>query len=96
MLLPDHFETNSSIHSTDIRQKNQHLPSVKFSAIQKGVTYSSVKVFNKLPTNISKFHTDTITFKQALRKFLVQNAFYSTDEFWSINCDVNWHLTIFN
>ena len=28
----------------------------------------------------------------ALRKFLVKNTVYSTDEFLSLNCDVNWHL----
>jgi len=32
----------------------------------------------------------------ALRKFLVKNTVYSTDEFFPLNCDVNWHLTIFN
>jgi len=41
-----------------------------------------------------KLHRDKITFKSELRKFLVQNAFYSIDELLSVNCDVNWQLFI--
>jgi len=62
---------------------------VKFSSIQKGVTYSSIKVFNKLPPKISELCTDTITFKSELTKSFVKNDFYSKDEFLSITCDVN-------
>jgi hypothetical protein len=71
-----------------MKQKNQlHLPPVKFSSIQNGVTYSFIKIFNKLPLNI-KISLRLITFKAALRKFLVKNTFYSIDGFSSINCDV--------
>jgi len=38
-----------------------HLISVKFSSIQKSVTYSSLRILNKLPLNISKIDRDTIT-----------------------------------
>jgi hypothetical protein len=70
--------------------KNQlQLPLVKFSSVQKGVTYALKKIFNKLPLNTSKLHTDSIYFQFALRKFLVKNDFYTIDEFLSINCDVN-------
>jgi len=83
---PEH----SSVQCKDTRQKNQlHLPSVKFSSTQKGVICSSVNIFNKLPLNISKLHRDLITCKSELRKFLVQNVFYSIDEFLSINYNVN-------
>jgi len=81
---PDNFQTNSSIHSIQARQKNQiHLPSVKFSSIQKAVTYSSIKIFTKLLLKISKLYIHTITFKSVLRKLLVNNVFYSIDEFLS-------------
>ena len=44
---PDSFQTNSSVHSINMRKQNQlHLPSVKFSSVQEGVTYSSIKIFN--------------------------------------------------
>jgi hypothetical protein len=41
---PDSFQSNSTIHCINTRQKNQlHLPTVKFSSIQKGVIYASIK-----------------------------------------------------
>ena len=53
---PDNFQTNSSIHSIDMRQQNQlHLPSVKFSSVQKGVTYSSIKIFNNYHETYQNF-----------------------------------------
>jgi hypothetical protein len=83
---PDHFKSNSSLQ----RRKNQlHLPSVKFSSIQKGATYSAIKMFNKLALNLSKLHTDSISFKPELKKFIVKDAFFSIEEFLSLNCDVN-------
>jgi len=73
-----------------MRQKNQlHLPLVKFSSIQKHVTYSLQKIFNRSPLNTSKLHRDSISFQYALKKFIVKNDFYTTDEFLSINCEVN-------
>ena len=72
---------NSSIHSIDMRRKNQlRLPSVKFSSVQRGVTYSSIEIFNKLPLNVSQLHTDIITFTSVLSKFLVKNVIWSTDD----------------
>jgi hypothetical protein len=48
-----------------------------------------MKEFNKLPLNISKLCTDTITFKSELTKSFVKNVLYSKDEFLSITCEVN-------
>ena len=87
---PDNFHVNALIQSIGMRPKNPlHLPLVKFSSIQNCITYSSIKIFNNLPLNISKFHRDSITFKSEFRKFLVKKAFYSIYGFISINCDVN-------
>ena len=49
----------------------------------------NIKIFTKLPLNVLKLYTNTTPFKSALRKFLVKNPFYSTDEFLSTNCGVN-------
>jgi hypothetical protein len=68
------------MHSTDMRSKELLLPLGKFSLPWKGVTYSSIQIFNKLQLKISILHRDEITFKSALMKFLVKNAFYSADE----------------
>jgi hypothetical protein len=46
----DEFRTNSSVHGINIRCKIQlHVPSVRLSSVQKGVSYSSVKIVNSLP-----------------------------------------------
>ena len=64
----ENFQSNSSVHRIDIRQKNQlRLPSMKFSLVQKGIAYSSIKIFIKLPLKILKHHRGTITFKSVLR-----------------------------
>jgi hypothetical protein len=51
------------------------------------VYYSSVKIFNHLPQNISKPHNNIHIFKTMLRNYLVKNAFYSIDEFLSKGCN---------
>jgi hypothetical protein len=39
---PGIYQTNNSLHGINTRQKNKlHVPSVKFSSIQKGVLYLS-------------------------------------------------------
>ena len=49
-------EINSSVHGMNTAQQNKlHIPSVSISSIQRGVHYSSAKVFNQLPRNILKF-----------------------------------------
>jgi len=49
----DNFQADSSIYCIHMRNKTQlHIPSVKYSSIQKGVANPSVKIFNPLPTSI--------------------------------------------
>ena len=67
-----HFETKSSIcriHGT----KNHYNTISDIFFISNCVTYSSIKIFNKLPLNVSKLHGGSITLKFALRKTLVKN-----------------------
>ena len=41
---------NSSVHGTNTRHKiKQHKPSTKLTMYQKGVYFSSMKLYNKLP-----------------------------------------------
>jgi len=76
-----YFQTNSSVHAINTGYKNQlTLPSVRLSAIQRGTTYSTVKIF-KLPPCISRLKNDKIVFKPALRKYLLTHVFYSVEEF---------------
>jgi peroxiredoxin len=81
---PNIYQTNNSVHSLNTRQQDKlHVPSVRFSSIQKGVCYLSVKIFNQLPQSISKFHSSVHIFKTRTRNFLATNAFYSIEEFIS-------------
>ena len=78
------YQTNSSVHGMNTRQQNNlHISSVRLSSIQRGVYYSSIKIFNQLPQNIFKFCNNIHTFKTLLRDYLVKNAFYSIEEFLS-------------
>jgi len=48
-----YFKTNFSVYSKLTRQKNHiHKPLVKYTSIQRSITYSAFKVFNKLPLDI--------------------------------------------
>jgi len=47
---------------------------VKFSSIQRSITYSAIQVFSKLPLNITQFQHDRMQFKTALKKYLVTNV----------------------
>jgi hypothetical protein len=87
---PDIYQTNYVLHGINMRQKNKlHILSVKLSAIQKGVLYSSIKVFNALPSNIVDLQNNTSRFQNDLRRYLAMNVFYSVDEFWSTLSIVN-------
>jgi len=48
---------------------------VKFTSIQRSITYSAIQVFNKLPLNITQFQHDKMQFKTALKKYLLTNGF---------------------
>lgn len=65
-----YFQTNTSIHEINTRNWNQlHILPVRLSAIQRGATYSTIKIFHKLPPRISRLKNDKIIFKSAFRMF---------------------------
>jgi hypothetical protein len=46
-----------------------------------------VKVFNHLPPEIKCMFNDTMSFKSKLTIFLLQNPFYTTEEFFELKHD---------
>jgi hypothetical protein len=55
---PKVYQTNTSLHGRNTRQQDKlHVPSVRSSTIQRGVYYSSVKIFNHLPQKFQNFIT---------------------------------------
>jgi len=54
------------------------------SVYQKG-TYSGIKVFNNLPSQIKDLSHNRNQFKRALKNFLYFHSFYTLDEYFSCN-----------
>ena len=76
------FMVNADLYLTETRNShNFHLPSTHLTVFQKGVHYAGIKVFNSLPTSIKSIASDTEVFKKTLKRFLMDNSFYSVDEF---------------
>jgi len=79
------FQTNLSVHNINTRNKHHfHRPVVTLSCIQKGASYSGIRIFNSLPWSITNLKNEKTHFKVALKKFLNAHSFYSVDE--SITC----------
>jgi hypothetical protein len=61
---------------------------VALSCIQKGVTFSSIKIFNALPQSLVELKTEKLRFKSALRRFLKYHSFYILEELFSSNSNI--------
>jgi len=62
------YQSNFSVHCVNTRQQNKlHIPLVRLSSIQRGVYYSSVKIFSQLPQNIFKYCNIIHAFKTVKR-----------------------------
>jgi len=63
------YQNNSSVRDMNTRQQNKlHIPLFRLSSLQRGVYYSSVKIFNQLPQNIFKFHKNIYTYKDLVNR----------------------------
>jgi hypothetical protein len=80
------FQTNLTVHGLNRRNKTQlHRPIAKISCFQKGVSYAAVKIFDSLPSSISKLGNYKKQFKPALWRYLMTHCFYSINEFQNIS-----------
>ena len=78
------FVINANVHKFSTRSHNDlHLPIANLSVFQKGVHFSGVKIFNNLPTDLKQVFYDIYKFKKALKRFLLDNSFYSLEEYYS-------------
>jgi len=62
---------------------NLHIPSIRLAAIQRGSTYSAIKIFNKFPPSISGLKNDKTIFNSALKEYNPTYVFHSMEEFLS-------------
>jgi hypothetical protein len=77
---------NSEVHNHDTRSaKNFHLPITNLTIYQKGANYTGIKIFNYLPTDIQNVANEIQVFKKTLKRFLLDNSFYSIDEYFNTN-----------
>ena len=82
------FAKNWEIHSHNTRTANDlHVPAANTSKYKKGAYYMGSKIYNQLPNHIKSLVNKEKIFKKALLRFLIDNVFYSVDEF--LNYDVN-------
>jgi hypothetical protein len=56
-----------------------HYTTTKF---QKEVYYSGIKIFNNLPHNIKDLANEIKLFLNALKRFLLSNSFYNSEEYF--------------
>ena len=62
------FQTNSSVHSINTRNKHHpHRPIANLSCFQKGASYSGIRIFNSLPRSITSLKNEKTQFKVALK-----------------------------
>jgi hypothetical protein len=81
---PNFYQTNNTIRHINTRQNGKlHVSPVRLSAIQRGMLYWSIRVYNNLPQNTQKMNDNAKIFKRTLKNFLTRNAFYSVDEYIS-------------
>jgi hypothetical protein len=67
-----------------------HVPSVSLTKVQKGIYFSGITLFNSLPLNIKEVAHNINKFKYELRQFLMENSFYSVEEYidWNSKLDL--------
>jgi len=85
---PNNFQTGLEIHGLHTRSKNQlFIPVTNLINVQKGITYSGIKIYNSLPSNTLNLKNDRKQFKNELYRYLLNNLFYSVKEFLEFSRD---------
>jgi hypothetical protein len=79
-----HFKININIHNMS-NNIDLHYPQSHLTVYHKGVHYTGIKVFNRLPVLIKQLSHDLKQFKMALKGFLYLHSFYSLDEYFKHN-----------
>ena len=64
---------------------NFHMPAVNMTKYKKGAHYMGCKIYNQLPNYTKDLANNEKIFKNILHRFLIDNVFYSMDEFLNFN-----------
>ena len=78
------FKTNSEVHKFTTRYNHDlHIPIANLTLFQHGVWYSGIKIYNQLPLPLKELSNDIPKFKVALHRFLLENSFYTLEEYYN-------------
>jgi hypothetical protein len=78
------FLDNAELYTIKTRNSNNLYPRLShLTKYQNGVHYDRIRVFNHLPPSINSTANETIVFKKTLKRFILDNSFYSMDEFFN-------------
>jgi IS1 family transposase len=79
----ENFQTNSSIHNSNTRNKHHlHRPNANLSCFQKSTLYDGIRIYNSLPSSLTSLKNGKAKFKVALKRYLNTHSFFSVDEFF--------------
>ena len=80
------YDKNMDSHQYNTRNKDNLLPAFnRTERARDGVNYYAVKLFNKLPSPVQCLSIPA--YRTAVKKHLLYNAFYSLDEYFSVDWD---------
>jgi hypothetical protein len=81
----DKFVTNSDIHGIHTRQGfDLYYLTCKLTKVQKGVSFTGIRIFHNLPLSIKNLSDYDNKFKYSLKQFLQVGSFYSLDGYYEI------------
>jgi hypothetical protein len=82
------FKFNSQVNKFNTRSTyDLYYYQTNLTQFQKGICYMEVKIFIHLPPEIKSMSTDTKSFKFKLTTFLLQDSFYTIEEFFELKHD---------
>jgi len=78
------FLDNAELYTIKTRNSYNLRPCLShLTKYQKAVHYVGIGIFSHLPTSIKSMANETKEFKKALKRFLLDNSFYSMDAFFN-------------
>ena len=78
----DIFQTNSSIHNINMRNKHHHLhrPNANHFVFQKSTFYAGIIIFHNLPPSVTIIKNEKSQFTAGLRQYLHTHCCCCVDE----------------
>lgn len=77
------YKLNNQYHNHNTRRNcDIHCELKNLSMVQKGVHYTSTKVYNALPPQIKSVVNDPAKFNHQVKQFLIEKSYYSLSEYF--------------